>query len=106
MMKKRLINCRCKQSYRPKFVLEGVAPATVALQEKMDEMFGDLGEWCIPIFDNVIIGAHSYDECVEKSKLFLERCRHHNFYVKWQNVCLRWKIRIFLVIISVGNRSK
>ena len=47
----------------------------------MDEMFGDLGDWCIPILDNVI-GTHSYDECVEKSKLFLERCRHHNFYVK------------------------
>jgi hypothetical protein len=68
--------------FRPKFVLEGVAPATAVLQETMDNMFADLGDWCIPVFDNVIIGAHSYDDCVDKLKLFLDRCRHHNFYVK------------------------
>ena len=37
------------EEYRPRFVLEDVAPATAVLQKKMDEMFGDLGEWFIPI---------------------------------------------------------
>ena len=67
--------------FKPRFVLEGVALATAVLQETMDKTFADLGDWCIPVFDNVIICANSYDDCVDKMKIFLERCRKHNFYI-------------------------
>ena len=68
--------------FRPKFVPEGLCQASQNLQEVMESMFGDLGDWCILLFDNVLIGGVSHEDIEQKMALFLERCDHYNVYLK------------------------
>jgi hypothetical protein len=42
--------------FQPKFVPEGIGPASFLLQEIVMNIFGDL-EWAIVIFDNMLTGG-------------------------------------------------
>ena len=66
----------------PKFMPEGVSPATGHLQQRMMSMFADFTEWAIVIFDNILILAHDQNDAVEKMTKFLNRCAQHNIYLK------------------------
>ena len=66
----------------PIFLPEGVSPASCHLQWTMMQMFGDFDEWSIVIFDNVLLLAHDQDDACKKLRMFLERCRKHNVFLK------------------------
>ena len=43
--------------YQPRFMPEGIAPATGVLQETVKNIFADMEDWAIVIFDNMLILA-------------------------------------------------
>lgn len=67
---------------QPKFLPEGVSPASNVLQMYMDKIFVDYQEWLLVIFDNLLVMAHSYDDLYDKLELFLDRCIQYNLRLK------------------------
>lgn len=68
--------------YRPKFMPEGVSPASGVLQQTMAEIFSDF-PWATIIFDNFCIGGDTPEELFERFKLFIERCQEYNIHLKF-----------------------
>ena len=52
--------------FRPKFLPEGVGPASGILQAIVHKIFADLDGWIIVIFDNFLILADSYEDATAK----------------------------------------
>jgi len=69
--------------YQPKFLPEGVSPASFELQAKVMELFKDFSDWTICIFDNFLILAHDYDDAYRKLEKFLDRCIERNLFLKF-----------------------
>ena len=67
---------------RPKFLPEGVAPASAILQTKMMELFSGFDEWLLVIFDNCVIGGNDMDELMDRYELFIARCQEKNIFLK------------------------
>jgi hypothetical protein len=68
--------------YEPKFMPEGIAPATGILQETVKNIFADFEEWAIVIFDNMLILCTDPDDAFRKFKLVIERCIERNLVLK------------------------
>lgn len=68
--------------YRPLFVPEGLCQASQNLQECMSQMFGGLGDWCHILFDNILIGADTHADMLEKLEKFLAKAEQYNVYLK------------------------
>jgi len=58
---------------RPRFLPEGVGPASGMLQSIVREIFKDYADWTIVIFDNFLVLAHDFDDAYDKLKLVLEQ---------------------------------
>ncbi len=69
--------------YRPKFMPEGVGPASGILQAAVQEIFAEFDEWTIVLFDNFLVLAHDYDDAYNKLEMILRRCIKHNLYLKF-----------------------
>ena len=68
--------------FRPLFMPEGIGPASGILQFHMSRIFADFDEWTVIIFDNFLILADDAEDLLQKTQLFLQRCRDHNLYLK------------------------
>ena len=68
---------------RPKFLPEGVKPASEILQRVVHELFNDFSEWLIYQFDNLLILAHTYDDAYAKLECVLDRCIERNVFLKF-----------------------
>ena len=68
--------------YRPKFMPEGVSPASGVLQQTMSDIFSDF-PWATIIFDNFCIGADNHIQLFERFKLFIDRCQEFNIHLKF-----------------------
>lgn len=68
---------------RPLFLPEGVPPASGFLQQMVDDIFGDFSDWCIAIFDNLLVLATDYDDAYRKLDIILDRCIERNVYLKF-----------------------
>jgi len=68
--------------YRPRFMPEGVGPASMVLQSIVREIFKDFDEWIVVIFDNFLILAQSYRDAYDKLKMVLERCKQYRMVLK------------------------
>ena len=66
--------------YRPKFLTEGVGPASGILQSIVRRVFADLEDWIIVIFDNFLILASDHHDALTKLRVVLSRC-HKNCLV-------------------------
>jgi hypothetical protein len=90
--------------FEPIFLPEGCSPATAALQQCMDDKFGDLGDWCYILFDNILIGGNSYKDCYDKLSLFLDRTKKFNVYLKLEKTWLGLKeVKFFGYMVSGGK---
>ena len=69
------------ETVRPKFLPEGVSPASIELQKVVDFIFGDL-DWIVAIFDNLLVCANSDEELYERTEVFFDRCIKHNLILK------------------------
>ena len=77
--------------YKPKFMPEGIAPATGVLQETVKAIFGDFEEWAIVIFDNMLILCTDYQDAFRKFKLVVDRCIERNLVLKMAKSWLGFK---------------
>ena len=68
--------------FQPKFLPEGVAPASGHLMAVMFEIFQEYDEWLIVIFDNILVLAHDYHDAYEKLRVVLLKCKERNIYLK------------------------
>ena len=93
-------------SYRPKFLPEGVSPASAVLQKAVMSMFSDFEEWTIVIFDNILICAHDYDDAYRKLELFLDRCIERNVILKFTKTFIGFPYaKFFGYIVKHGQWS-
>ena len=69
--------------FAPKFMPEGIAPATFVLQETVSSIFRDFDDWTIAIFDNLLVLAHDYDDAYQKLDRIIDRCIERNMYLKF-----------------------
>ena len=70
----------CYGFVEPRFLPEGISPASRHLQSKIMQMFGICSDWAIVIFDNVLLLAHDEEDDIRKIKIFLESCKDHNYF--------------------------
>jgi hypothetical protein len=68
--------------FRPKFLPEGVGPASGILQAIVRRIFSDYDSWIIVIFDNFLILASDYLDATTKLEKILVRCRLHRLVLK------------------------
>jgi hypothetical protein len=68
--------------FEPKFLPEGVAPASAVLMYVMTGIFADMMEFLIVIFDNILVLATDYDDSYEKLEKVLTRCKEKNVFLK------------------------
>ena len=68
--------------FRPRFLPEGVGPASGLLQHLVRDIFNDFEEWTIVIFDNFLVLANDYSDALEKLKRILDRCEQFKIVLK------------------------
>ena len=89
--------------FQPIFLPEGVGPASGILQQRMVEIFKDFDEWIIVIFDNILVLAHTLEECWERTKLVIRRCYERNVKLKMSKTFIGvTKVLFFGYEISEG----
>ena len=67
---------------KPKFLPEGVGPASGLLQHIVRKVFAGFEDWTIVIFDNFLILADDYEDAYEKFDKVLKRCREYGIVLK------------------------
>lgn len=77
--------------YEPKFMPEGIAPATGILQETVRKIFKECEDWAIVIFDNMLILAENEQDGFEKFKRIVEISQKHNLKLKMAKSWLGFK---------------
>ena len=75
----------------PLFLPEGVGPASFILQETMNRIFSDFGDWCIFIFDNLLVLATDYEDAYIKTEKVIDRCKEYNLYLKFSKTWLGFR---------------
>jgi RNase H-like domain found in reverse transcriptase len=68
--------------YRPKFLPEGVGPASGLLQHIVRDIFADFAEWTIVIFDNFLVLADSFHDAYSKLQKIIARCHEKRIVLK------------------------
>jgi hypothetical protein len=82
--------------YAPKFLPEGVGPASFILQQAVNEIYRDFDEWMIVIFDNLLILANDYNDAHSKIEKFYDRCIDWNVFLNFSKTWLWFKEVNFL----------
>ena len=69
---------------RPKFLPEGVGPASGILQSIVKEIFNfeDFPDWTIVIFDNFLVLAHDFEDAARKLERVIARCSEFGVVLK------------------------
>ena len=67
---------------QPKFLPEGVGPASGILQQVVSGIFRDYETWMVVIFDNLLVLATDYQDCFKKLQLVINRCDERNVKLK------------------------
>jgi putative transposase len=68
---------------KPRFLPEGVSPASGILHSIVSDIFSEFDEWSIVIFDNVLLLANDYDDAYKKLEIFLQKCDEFNVVLKF-----------------------
>lgn len=68
--------------FRPKFLPEGVGPASGILQSIVRKIFADFDDWIIVIFDNFLILASDYKDAASKLQQVLQQCHIYRLVLK------------------------
>ena len=74
--------------FEPKFLPEGVGPASPYLQSIVADIFADMSDFCIVIYDNILICAHDHMDLYNKFERILDRCIERNLYCKFAKTWL------------------
>lgn len=89
---------------QPRFLPEGVGPASGLLQLRVSEIFKEFEAWTIVIFDNFLILAHDYKDAYEKFQKVIDRCAHHHVVLKFSKSWLGFdEAQFFGYLVSKGQ---
>jgi hypothetical protein len=69
--------------YRPRFLPEGIAPATAILQKTVDRVFNKHKDRMLCIYDNLLLAGTTPEDMLKQLKDVLETCRLNNMYLKY-----------------------
>ena len=70
----------------------------------MMQMFGHFEEWSIVIFDNVLLLAHDQGDACKKLRMFLERSRKHNDFLKMSKSWIGFpSVKFFAYKVTYGK---
>ena len=70
--------------FQPKFLPEGVGPASGALQKVMESVFEDFKDWMIIVFDNLLILAKDFGDLYQKVEKVFQRCDERHVLLKME----------------------
>ena len=73
----------------PRFLSEGVDPASSILQMAMDDAFKDFKEWMIVIFDNLMVLATDFRDSCEKLVKIIDRCHERHVILRMEKSWIR-----------------
>ena len=68
---------------KPKFMMEGVAPASSVLQNVVASIFTPLRQFAITMFDNILTGSDNIHELRDRVEKILDVCLKHNVKLKF-----------------------
>jgi hypothetical protein len=68
--------------YRPRFLPEGISPATAILQQNVDRIFAKHKDRMLCIYDNLLLAGTSYQDLFEQLKAMIDTCVEHNVFLK------------------------
>lgn len=68
--------------FQPKFLPEGVGPASGILQKRMESVFEDFKDWMVVMFDNLLVLATDYQDLYDKTVKVLQRCDERHVLLK------------------------
>jgi hypothetical protein len=68
--------------YRPRFLPEGIAPATALLQYHVDRIFSKHQDRMLCIYDNLLLAGTDYQDLFEHFQKMIDTCVEHNVYLK------------------------
>jgi hypothetical protein len=76
--------------FQPKFMPEGIGPASGILQMYVSGIFSDFSDWIIAIFDNryLLVLAYDFEDVYRKCELILNRCIERNVFLKFSKTWL------------------
>jgi hypothetical protein len=90
-------------NYQPRFLPEGVGPASGVLQYYVMEIFKGF-DWMIVIFDNFLILGSDFQDLFEKLKMVIERANQHDLVLKFAKSWLGFrKVSFFGYEIENGR---
>ena len=89
--------------FRPKFLPEGVAPASFQLQALIDEVFAGF-DYVIAIFDNILVVANDFNELFDRLRAVLLRCKEYNIFLKYSKSYIGYRsAKFFGYEVSTGQ---
>ena len=94
---------------RPKFLPEGVGPASDILQSIVKEIFNfeDFPEWTIVIFDNFLVLAHDFEDAARKLERVIARCSEFGVILKIKKSFIGYdKVTFFGYEVKKGSPRK
>jgi hypothetical protein len=68
--------------FRPRFLPEGIPPATALLQTAVDRVFREHKDRMLTIYDNLLLGGTSKDDMLVQFKKVITCCRKNNMLLK------------------------
>jgi hypothetical protein len=68
--------------YRPRFLPEGIPPATAMLQAAVDRVFSGCKDRLLTIYDNLLLGGTSKEDMLVQLKRVIGVCRSNNMLLK------------------------
>ena len=74
----------------PKYMMEGVAPASSVLQNIVSELFEPVHETSICMFDNILTGASTDSELLVRVKQIVDICVKHNIVLNFKKSFIGW----------------
>jgi hypothetical protein len=75
------------QFQQPKFMPEGIGPASGILQMYVSGIFSDFRDWIIATFDNLLVLAYDYEDAYRKCEL-IHRCIERNVFLQFSKTWL------------------
>ncbi len=89
---------------QPRFLPEGVGPASSVLQSIVVAIFADFDDWIIAIFDNLLVLAYDYEDAYRKTEMILDRCIGRNVFLKFSKTWLGFKeANFFGYVVKEGK---
>lgn len=88
----------------PMFMPEGIGPASGKLQQVVSEVFAEIADFSIIIFDNLLVLAHDYEDAYKKVEMVLDICIRRNVFLKFSKTWLGFtEVNFFGYLCKYGR---